>query len=67
MILYNYVSFEAGFKILETSTLGFSHLQDFNDPFEGTGLGLYDLDVSLSVAINASQSLFEKILYFESN
>ena len=24
MILYNYVSFEAGFKILETSTLGFS-------------------------------------------
>ena len=46
MILYKYVSFEAGLKILETSTLGFSHLEDFNDPFEGTGLGLYDLDVS---------------------
>ena len=60
MILYKYVSFEAGLKILETSTLGFSHLEDFNDPFEGTGLGLYDLDVSLSVAINAFRNRFSR-------
>lgn len=60
MILYKYVSFEAGLKILETSTLGFSHLEDFNDPFEGTGLGFYDLDVSLSVAIHAFRNRFSR-------
>lgn len=40
--------------------MGFSHLEDFNDPFEGTGLGLYDLDVSLSVAINAFRNRFSR-------
>ena len=39
MILYKYVSFEAGLKILETITLGFSHLEDFNDPFEEDWVG----------------------------
>ena len=42
MILYKYVGFEAGLKILKTNTLGFSHLEDFNDPFEATALGLAD-------------------------
>lgn len=38
MVLYKYVGFEAGLKILETNTLGFSHLEDFNDPFELSAL-----------------------------
>ena len=42
MILYKYVSFEAAKKILETNTLGFSHLDDFNDPFESTAFGFQD-------------------------
>lgn len=60
MILYKYVGFEAGLKILETRSLGFSHLEDFNDPFECTGLGLYDLEVPLSVAINAFRNIFSR-------
>lgn len=40
MILYKYVGFEAGLKILETQTLGFTLPGDFNDPFEVTALGL---------------------------
>lgn len=34
------MGFEAGLKILETQTLGFSLPSDFNDPFEVTALGL---------------------------
>lgn len=34
MILYKYVSFGAGLKILETSTIGFSQPKFFNDPFD---------------------------------
>lgn len=60
MILYKYVDFDTGLKIIETSTLGFSHLEDFNDPFEGTGLGLYNLEVPLSIAINAFRNRFSR-------
>ena len=60
MILYKYVSFEAGLKILETCSLGFSNLEDFNDPFECTGFGFYDLDVPISVAINAFRNNFSR-------
>ncbi|MCK7608145.1 hypothetical protein M0D70_01670 [Acinetobacter portensis] len=42
MVLYKYVGFEAGLKILKTNTLGFSHLEDFNDPFEATALALVE-------------------------
>ena len=38
MILYKYVSFTSAQKIIETSTLGFSCLEDVNDPFEGRAL-----------------------------
>lgn len=34
MILYKYVSLEAGLKILEGNSIGFSEPRDFNDPFE---------------------------------
>lgn len=60
MILYKYVGFEAGLRILETNSLGFSHLEDFNDPFECTGFGFYDLDVPISVAINAFRNNFSR-------
>lgn len=33
--LYKYVSFETLMKVLENSTLRFSHVSDFNDPFDG--------------------------------
>ena len=34
MILYKYTSLEAGLKILESGSIGFSEPRDFNDPFE---------------------------------
>lgn len=34
MILYKYVSLNAGLKIFESKSIGFSAPQDFNDPFE---------------------------------
>jgi len=39
MILYKYVSFEAGLKILEAGALGFIHLEDYNAAFEVIPLG----------------------------
>lgn len=60
MILYKYVGFEAGLKILETNSLGFSNLEDLNDPFECTGFGFYNLDVPVSVAINAFRFNFSR-------
>lgn len=56
MILYKYVSFEAGLKILETGALGFSHLEDFNDPFEATALGLTESDISQTVRFRACRN-----------
>ncbi|NIE98243.1 DUF2971 domain-containing protein [Acinetobacter sp. Tr-809] len=60
MILYKYVRFDDAIRILEEQTLAFSHLEDFNDPFECTGLGLYGLDVPLSVATNAFKNRFSR-------
>lgn len=53
MILYKYVGFEAGLKILETNSLGFSHLEDFNDPFEATALALVEDSIPISVQTGA--------------
>lgn len=60
MILYKYVRFDDAIRILEEQTLAFSHLEDFNDPFECTGLGLYGLDVPLSIATNAFRNRFSR-------
>ena len=46
MILYKYMSFDDALLTLENSTIAFSHLEDFNDPFECTALGLYDHIIS---------------------
>lgn len=60
MILYKYVGFDAGLKILETNNLGFSNLGDFNDPFECTGFGFYDLDVPVAIAMNTFRNNFSR-------
>lgn len=60
MILYKYVNFEAALTILKTRSLGFSHLEDFNDPFECTGFGFYDLDIPTPVAIDAFRNRFSR-------
>ena len=54
------MSFEAALSILKTKSLGFSHLEDFNDPFECTGFGFYDLDIPTSLAIEAFRNQFSR-------
>ena len=46
MILYKYMSFDDALLTLNNRKLAFSHLEDFNDPFECTTLGLYDHVIS---------------------
>ncbi len=58
MILYKYVGFDAGLKILETNTLGFSLPRDFNDPFEVTALALKGETVNFSVETVAVRNRF---------
>lgn len=58
MILYKYVGFDAGLKILETSALGFSLPRDFNDPFEVTALALMGETVNVGVETQAVRSRF---------
>ncbi len=38
MILYKYMSLGAAKAVLENQSIGFSNLEDFNDPFEGRAL-----------------------------
>jgi hypothetical protein len=58
MILYKYVGFDAGLKILETSALGFSLPRDFNDPFEVTALALMGETVNVGVETQVVRSRF---------
>lgn len=53
MILYKYIPFTSAEKIIETSTLGFSCLEDLNDPFEAKALRFLEDDVSERIIINA--------------
>ncbi len=56
MILYKYASFYAVQKIIESSTLGFSCLEDLNDPFEAKALRFSqdnESSISESIVINA--------------
>lgn len=38
MILYKYMSFSSACAVIQNGTIGFSCLEDLNDPFEGTAL-----------------------------
>ncbi|MCJ8321942.1 MAG: DUF2971 domain-containing protein [Colwellia sp.] len=54
MILYKYVSFKTAESIIKTSTIGFSCLEDLNDPFEGTSVSFEDQDeIPANVVANA--------------
>ena len=60
MILYKYVGFDDALLTLENSTVAFSHLEDFNDPFECTTLGLYDHVISKKNSNDVIQQKFSR-------
>ena len=54
------MSFDDALLTLENSTIAFSHLEDFNDPFECTALGLYDHIISTNNSNNVIQQKFSR-------
>lgn len=62
MILYKYMSFGAARRVIETLSLGFSCLEDLNDPFECTAFGFKDRDESISAktATDACRTRFSR-------
>lgn len=63
MILYKYMSFEAAKAVIDNESIGFSCLEDLNDPFECTAFGVSDDNESLvtaSVATNACKNRFSR-------
>lgn len=63
MILYKYMSFGAARKVIETMSLGFSCIEDLNDPFECTAFGFKDNDesaVSAKIATGACRNRFSR-------
>lgn len=42
MILYKYMSFSSAQKVIESNSIGFSCIEDLNDPFEGAALCFSD-------------------------
>ncbi|MBU0656003.1 MAG: DUF2971 domain-containing protein [Gammaproteobacteria bacterium] len=63
MILYKYMSFDATKKAIETPSVGFSCLEDLNDPFECTAFGFKDDEntiVNARIATNACKNRFSR-------
>ncbi|MBF4437559.1 DUF2971 domain-containing protein, partial [Vibrio anguillarum] len=63
MILYKYMSFQAARSVIENSSLGFSCLEDLNDPFECTSFGFEESDGSIitaNIATNACKNRFSR-------
>jgi hypothetical protein len=61
-ILYKYVSFKTAISIVKKSTIGFSCLEDLNDPLEGTSVHFEDNgDVSTNLAANAVRNRMSRI------
>lgn len=60
MILYKYMSLAGAIKAIETSSIGFTHLEDFNDPFEGTSYGFKENTNSLITTAVAKNACFNK-------
>lgn len=57
------MSFDAARKVINTSSIGFSCLEDFNDPFECTSFGFKDADDSIitaQIATNACRNRFSR-------
>jgi hypothetical protein len=63
MILYKYMSFEAAKAVIDNGSIGFSCVEDFNDPFECTAFGFSEENESLvtaGVATNACKNRFSR-------
>jgi hypothetical protein len=61
MILYKYVSFSSAVKIIKGESIGFTCLEDLNDPFEGTNFGFSSLgDVKPQSATRAFRNNFSR-------
>lgn len=61
MILYKYVSLGSAIEIIKNRSLGFTCLEDLNDPFEGTNFGFSDLgDVPPKCATRAFKNNFSR-------
>ncbi|MDN3699202.1 DUF2971 domain-containing protein [Vibrio cortegadensis] len=61
MILYKYVSFASAIKIINESSLGFTCLEDLNDPLEGTNFGFCSSgDVTPQSATRAFKNNFSR-------
>ncbi|WP_298940914.1 DUF2971 domain-containing protein [uncultured Psychromonas sp.] len=59
MILYKYVSFNSAVNIIKGKSLGFTCLEDLNDPFEGTNFGFSSLgDVTPRAATRGFKNHF---------
>lgn len=54
------MSFDDALLTLENGTIAFSHLEDFNDPFECTTLGLFDHVISKRNSNNVIQEKFSR-------
>lgn len=63
MILYKYMSFDAAQQVMKNRSIGFSCLEDLNDPFECFAFGFEDQphsSVTASVAANACKNRFSR-------
>ncbi|WP_086480303.1 DUF2971 domain-containing protein [Oceanospirillum sanctuarii] len=62
MILYKYMSFQAARMVIENSSLGFSCLEDLNDPFECTSFGFEEGCglLSAGIATGACKNRFSR-------
>ena len=63
MILYKYMSLRAAREVIDTQSLGFSCLEDLNDPFECTAFGFKDSSdssVSVGIATDACRNRFSR-------
>ena len=57
MILYKYMSFKSACSIMDNSSIGFSCLEDLNDPFEGTAICFEEsAELSRKLQINPSRN-----------
>ncbi len=66
MILYKYVSLEAGLKILESNAIGFTEPKDFNDPFE-TAARVKDYDFGLKLLNKENEVVTSKPVFSHLN
>lgn len=63
MILYKYMSLGAAIKVIENFSIGFTCLEDLNNPFECTSFGFEEIDTSpitASIATHACKNRFSR-------